>query len=366
MSNLQFEVPYNNQRDTLEELLELKEHNGNTIREIYLNAPQHFSGSGRVMPGTSCKQLIDVIKLVHGFGVRINLLFNSTCEGAGWYQPETVNKTLEFIRLLHHEYELETVTIANPVYIRYIRKAFPDLEICSSVLADIDCLQKALIHRNAGADVIIPDVNINRNLGLLKKIKEATGAQLKLMVNEGCIHHCPWRKFQFNHISHQPKEILEKGDAIFNECQNVISKDPSQIFKSGWIRPEDLNKYAGITTHFKIVGRDKPKSYALRTVKAYMEESWDGDLLDILCASLNTYTMTNGVYVDNKKLESVSFFENVTECDQKCEDCSFCSKLAKEMVRYGVMTRAKLEDFGLKEMADKLDEQYIEEKANRY
>jgi hypothetical protein len=34
---------------------------------------------------------------------------------------------------------------------------------------DIDCVQKAIIFRKAGADVITPDVNINRDLTLLKK-----------------------------------------------------------------------------------------------------------------------------------------------------------------------------------------------------
>jgi hypothetical protein len=37
----------------------------------------------------------------------------------------------------------------------------------------------AVIYREAGADVITPDANVNRNLGLLKEIKEATVARLK-------------------------------------------------------------------------------------------------------------------------------------------------------------------------------------------
>lgn len=234
------------------------------------------------------------------------------------------------------------------------------------MLADIDCVQKAVIHRKAGADVIIPDININRDLRLLGEIKKATGARLKLMVNEGCIHHCPWRKFQFNHISHQPKDVLINGDVVFNECQRVIGEDTSQILKSCWIRPEDTKRYEGITNYFKIVGRDKPRSHVVRTVRAYMEESWDGDLLDVLCASLNTFTMTNGVYLDNKKLDSFGFFEKITTCDRNCEACGYCTNLARGLVQFGKMTRQKLEDFGMRDVADKLEQKLREEAKNRY
>ena len=363
MPNLQFEVPYNNDPQTLEEVLALNDLNGNRIREVYLNAPQKYSGSGRVMPDVDVEQVSAIVDRVHKAGVRINLLFNSTCEGADWYEADVINSKLDYLEFMHRDHGVESVTIANPIYIKETRKRFPDIEICSSVLADIDCVQKAVIHRRAGADVIIPDVNINRNLRLLRDIKKATGATIKLMVNEGCLHHCPWRKFQFNHISHQPKEILLNGDKLFNECQQIIAEDPSQILKSCWVRPEDTAKYDGITSHFKIVGRDKPRSHVVRTVRAYMEESWQGDLLDILCASLNTFTMTNGVYLDNKKLDKQGFFEKVTTCDQDCEACGYCSRLSEGLIRFGMMSRQKLEDFGMKDVADRLEQ--IEQAGKR-
>ncbi len=366
MPNLEFEVPYNNDPETLEEVLKLKELNGNRIREVYMNAPQQFSGSGRVMPDTSVEQVVNIVDRIHQKGVRVNLLFNSTCEGADWYTPEVINSKMDFLKMMHEKHGVEVVTVANPIYVKEIRQRFADIEICSSVLADIDCVQKAVIHRKAGADVIIPDININRDLNLLRQIKEATGARLKLMANEGCIHHCPWRKFQFNHISHQPKDLLITGDTMFNGCQQVTAEDPSQILKSCWVRPEDAGKYEGITNYFKIVGRDKPKSHVTRTVRAYMEESWDGDLLDIMCSSLNTFTMTRGVYLDNKKLDAVAFFKKVTSCGQKCEGCDYCAKVAGDLVQYGKMTRQKLEDFGMADVADRLEDKFKEEANNRY
>jgi collagenase-like PrtC family protease len=365
MPNLEFEVPYNNDLETLEEVLKMKELNGNRIREVYMASPKEYSGSGRVLPEVNTEQIIKVVDRVHREGVRANLLLNSTCQGEFGYEPEVLEPKLAFLEEMHKEHGVEAVSIADPLYIKAVRERLPDIEICSSVLADIDNLQKAVIHRRVGSDVIIPDVNINRDLKLLRKIKEVTGVTLKLMANEGCIHHCAWRKFQFNYIAHQPKDILINGDHLFFECQRMIAEDPSQILKSCWIRPEDTKRYEGITNHFKIVGRDKPRSHVIRTVRAYMEESWSGDLLDILCASLNTFTMTHGVYLDNKKLDNFGFFEKVTTCDQNCDACNYCSQLASQLVKFGMMTRQKLEDFGMKDVADRLDQRAREGTRNR-
>lgn len=125
MANLEFEVPYNNDPVTLEDVLKLKELNGHRIREVYLNVPQEYSGSGRVMPEVKTEQVASVVDRVHRENVRINLLFNSTCEGADWYAPEVINSKMEFLRLMHEEHGVEGVTIANPIYIKEVRNASP-------------------------------------------------------------------------------------------------------------------------------------------------------------------------------------------------------------------------------------------------
>ena len=45
MSGMQFSVPFNGDRATLEALIAMQGTNGNTIREIYLNAPQEIADS---------------------------------------------------------------------------------------------------------------------------------------------------------------------------------------------------------------------------------------------------------------------------------------------------------------------------------
>ena len=183
MAGIEYSVPYNNDPETLEDILELGRRSNNIIREVYLSGPQLYSGSGRVMPQISDDEFIEVIERIHREGIRVNLVMNPSCEGSAWYLPEVIAFKMEYLERMHKEHGVESVTVANPLYMKQIRRRFPDIEICASVLADIDCVQRAKLCTRAGADVLTTDVNINRDLELLEEIRDTTGAELKLMVN---------------------------------------------------------------------------------------------------------------------------------------------------------------------------------------
>ena len=138
-------------------------------------------------------------------------------------------------------------------------------------------------------------------------------------------------------------------------CHQLISEEPSQILKSAWIRPEDTGRYREITSFFKIVGRVLPKSKVIRAIKAYLEESWDGDILDIVSSSLGSFAMKYGSYLDNKTLGRRGFFEKITSCGQNCSLCDYCKELAGELIRIVGFTEEKMEDKGIKAMADELE-----------
>jgi collagenase-like PrtC family protease len=353
MSPLDFSVPYNNDPETLPDVFKMKSQNGNRIREIYLSGPQEFSGSGRIAPEMEFNEFTRIVDSIHREGIRVNLLLNSVCEGNEWYSSGVLNSTMSYLRRIHEEHGVESITIANPLYIREVRRRFPDIEICASVLGDIDCVEKAVIFRKAGADVITPDVNINRDLGLLKKITEKTGAEIKLMVNEGCLFRCPFRKFHFNYISHKSRNPgvgkgVKSEDNVFSlNCIQLSKNDPSQILKSGWIRPEDVRHYSDITGYFKIVGRTSSKSMLLRSVNAYLNESWDGDLLELMAGNLYSVGMSHLMHLDNKSLDEIGFFSRVSSCDKECSECDYCSALVEKLIKRGVFTPAKIQDMGI-------------------
>ncbi|MFA6771253.1 MAG: U32 family peptidase [Dehalococcoidales bacterium] len=356
MPGLEFSVPYNNDPKTLDKLFELKNLNGNSISEVYLSGPQSKSAAGRIVEEIDEARFVEITGLIHKNGIRVNLIMNATCEGTGWYASDAVKEMVSFINQMHENGSIDAVTMANPIFIKTLRKTNPDIEICASVLGDIDCMQRALIFAASGASTITPDTTINRNLELLKEIKQKTGVKIKLMVNEGCLYKCPYRKFHFNYISHKSKELgAVEGDAFFAGCSDITREDHSQILKSGWVRPEDLGKYSDVTSFFKIVGRERPLAHVVRSVKAYMKERWNGDLLDIMCSNLSKYALDYGAGLDNKALGKAGFFEKTSTCNYECNNCDYCNKLAERLVRLECLTRGKLEDLGQAELADRLE-----------
>jgi len=367
METLYFSAPYNNDPQTLDEIFRLNRQSSNKISEIYLAGPQQYSGAGRIMPEISFKEFCEVVGKIHDQNMQVNLVLNSTCEGDDWYSPQVLSSTMEYIGHAHHKLGVESITIANPLYVKEARRHFPQIEICASVLSDIDSVDRAILFKKAGANTITPDVNINRNLGLLKKIKEYTSVKLKLMVNEGCLYRCPFRKFHFNYISHRSRRpdaaTTKRGEQnVFSQnCIQVSKNDYSQILKSRWIRPEDVRRYAEITTFFKIVGRTSSKNMIIRAVKAYLEESYEGDLMELMAGNLYSLAMSYFVQLDNKSLDRNAFFETTAACNEDCDTCTFCPSLAKKLVRTGVPTRTKLEDAGMQLVTSEQSSEFFDE-----
>ena len=360
MPELKFSIPYNDDPHVLEEIFKLKSLGGNVIREVYLAGPQIYSGSGRITDKIDSNQFLGIVDRIHSQGIRVNLVLNSTCEGTSWYSQEVLKTKLDYLEQAHKEHGLETVTVANPIFLKQIRQRLPNIEICASVLGDIDCVQRAVLYTKAGANVITTDVNINRDLETLREIKEATGTELKLMVNEGCLYKCPFRKFHFNYVSHKSMELGEiEGQCFFYNCLPVIREDNSQLLKSGWIRPEDLSKYNDISNYFKIVGRSCASAMVIRSTKAYMLQSWDGDILDLMSGPINLFAVGYGGNLNNKDLETSHFFEKITSCNRRCSHCDYCSALVKKHLHLRVLTKEKLADLGpagLKAVVDKVAE----------
>lgn len=351
MSIFEFSVSYNGDPQLLPIIFGMKEQGEAQIREIFLSGPQFFSASGRITPGLGVVEFGQLVGVIHEQGIRVNLVMNSTCEGSEWYDVNHMKDMIKYVGFAHQELGVESVTLANPLFIEQLRHFFPNLEICASVLSGIDCVQKAKLFEKAGATVITPDVSINRNLEMLSRIKKATNLELKVMTNEGCMTACPFRQFHFNAISHLGKDAIHVGEDVkpeeyrdrcnhiafnvfFGHCNSVIDSDHTQILKSGWIRPEDLSLYAGVTSYFKLSGRTIHRSGVENIMRAYMNCCYDGNLLDIMDSSLKAYALSRGVILDNNVLGEMNFTQRVLSCDKHCEFCDFCDEVAERALSF--------------------------------
>ena len=103
-----------------------------------------------------------------------------------------------------------------------------------------------------------------------------------------------------------------------------------------FIRPEDLGYYTGIGIHyFKLQGRHLVlKGDAVRTVKAYMDQHHDGDVMDLIY--MFYWQNSFRIPFDNKKLDGFikPFFTIDDFCKRDCEKCRYCEKFAQKIIDY--------------------------------
>lgn len=350
MSGLEFSLPYNGSLRTLDAQLALNGRGGNRVREVYLNVPQEIAGSGRAGGSDRMteEEFVRIVERVHAAGVGVDMTMNATCGGSAWYADEQVAKLVGFVRRMHEDHGVEAVTLANPFHIERVRAACPRLEISASVLSEIDCMARAQAFADAGATTFTPATSINRDLKLLAAIARRTGLEVKLMVNEGCLYKCPYRTFHMNLISHRSQEAQPEGQAFSFACGDRIERDPAEVFRSNWVRPEELAPYAkaGAARFFKVVGRDMLASKVLRSCRAYLDEDYDGNLLDLMCSSIGFYNVETSARIDNKALGASGYFKRLSTCNRKCHDCTYCTELARKFLRYGWVTEENLYDMG--------------------
>lgn len=169
-----------------------------------------------------------MVSVIREAGIRVDITMNSTCDGGGWYAEETLNRQSDSFAICT-THGIEAVTLANPFLIEQARQTCPNLEISASVLADIDCFSRAEAFALAGATTMTVDTSINRDLKLLRQIREKLGVELKLMVNEGCLNKCPYRKFHMNLISHKSHEERDEGNAFSFACGDIIAAMPGRF-----------------------------------------------------------------------------------------------------------------------------------------
>ena len=335
MSNSGFWIPFNNDFALLKRLEETFSSRAgkNRIEGIYFPAPQEYFGSARVVSPFTLDNAIKIIDFCSKLGWKTNMLLNSSCEGGGWYSPEFISRTLFLVKKLNSA-GLSGATLTNPIYIQKIKKEVPALKLTASVICEIDSVQSAGFFEDLGADAFVPDRDINRNLDLLKEIKEATEMEMTLMVNEGCLFRCPQRIVHYNFSSHCSKsENKQYNTTDFNSnfCRNIRLNAPQEIIKSQFILPQHLRYYKNIADSFKIVGRTMPTPWVLSATESYLCEKYNGNLLDLLESAIPKFLSETGMKISVESLDD-KFFKKVTTCDKNCRKCTYCADLTKRIL----------------------------------
>ncbi len=325
-------IPHPGHFSALQELIEVKEAEGlDEVDEVFMGGSPDVMGSGRgVLHAPLLEEIREQTDYAHQHGIKMNITMNSTCTGAHHLSFEGYKMFLWYFGELNKA-GVDAVTVAEPYLVELLRD-FP-MQTVVSCLSYVESPQRAKFFEELGADMITVDTNIHRHFDLLEGIVKAVSCDVRVIVNEGCMYRCPFRYSHYNLASHlsslyRPRTPLFAPDYYFDKCIAIRLRDPTQILKSAWIRPEDLKEYEAIgIKDFKLSGRTKRVNWIIDCMRFYAQRSFKGNVLDILdCPQM----LRDMFYIDNEKLEGS--IDQWKRCKKLCNDCGYCDKLTKEVL----------------------------------
>ena len=262
----------------------------NTVKEIYGKLSRDFVGGGRssyMFSHVGKKNVEEHVRDAHRHGIRFNYLLNASCLGNAEFTKKGQRQIEKLMNWLS-KIKVDEVTVANPFLLALIKKRYPQFTVRISVFAHVDSVPKAKKWADAGADsVVLDSMLVNRDFDMLENIRKSVKIDLQLLANNHCHPFCHLSGYHMNMLAHSSQcNHASKGfviDYCFLNCSGEKLKDPVNFVRAEWIRPEDIHLYEAMGyDHFKLVERGMPTALLEKRVKAYTQERYDGNLLDLV------------------------------------------------------------------------------------
>ncbi|VGO22399.1 U32 family peptidase [Pontiella sulfatireligans] len=335
-----FCMPADFKTETLDAYAELnRTHTDAMIFETYGNITvKNRFGSGR---NTSDLQKIDMealkIYVAHSVkhGIDFNYTINTPYMGNMEFTKEGVAEIRAFLTELY-EAGIRSLTLALPGLMEIANEMEPGFAIRASVISNTNTANKAMELKRLGAERVVVDESIARDFKALKSIVSAFGGKVEIIANSVCQQDCTYRIFHYNQIAGDSIDPTDGVSCSFyrHRCALRTHKDPSTLLKAAWIRPEDLKHYVDIgIEYFKLQGRQAVATGdPVRAVRSYMEESYDGDFVELLFMFSSTKQLQ--LKLDNRRLDGfiTPFVENDSFCPKNCAAHSYCSRFAEKVL----------------------------------
>ena len=217
-------------------------------------------------------------------------------------------QVLPALKRLYADFGVRSVTVANPTLARLIREECPEFEIAASVLMGIARPAQVLMVQGC-VDAITPDNSLVRDLGGLRRLREAFAGEIRLIVNEACIPGCP----------HRTQHFYEMGYGDFHPqslCQQMLDEHPWLRLTGAWILPRHLVYYEGLYDSLKLAGRvtlrDRARYLTVLNAYVHREEILPRDIGGGPASVLEAIDMPD------------ELFESILHCDKNCHTCSVC------------------------------------------
>lgn len=330
-----FSMPADFKERTIQEYRELNQQYENVIiRETYGQLTEdcmHMSGRAKsTIPQIGMRDLERYVEFSKKNGIEFNYTLNAACFGNYEFSDRGIKEIKDLICDLQNM-GVNGLTLTTPGIIELVKSIAPGMNIKISAISQIDSVKKMKHYIDMGAERIVIEPAVTKNFTLLRNMAAQGADKMEVIVNDKCMRDCPYRIFHYNQTAH---DNSERGKSFyFMSCGVKKSKDPQIYLNLNWIRPEDLHLYENIgIQNFKVEGREFVLDGDIVTLlKAYIGESFEGNLLDLLHI-FAPYDTEHQPYIDNKSLNGYveGFYNNTVKCDQICKQCGYCAEYMRK------------------------------------
>lgn len=200
----------------------------------------------------------DIVKNYVSYGVRYRLVFtNFLLQPCDLYDVYA-NKISEILNSIGGY-----VMVSIPLMGQYMKK-YPGLKVCWSTSTDFGITEGQQIdniNRLSENTLVVLPYEYN-NKPVLQKFTHPEN--LEIIVNEGCIENCPWRR---QHWSNVNEVNLFRKNGEYTKCLVEDDTLRKEVYSHN-VNRKQLADYAALgINHFKVVGRTNPS----QAEKAYLE-----------------------------------------------------------------------------------------------
>ena len=322
------------------------------LREVFFPWPGLANGREhiRAIPHEE-ERLIADLRYCREHGMKLDLLANATCYGEKAVTEEQRLQITGIIRRLDKEgLYPEIITTTSPYIAKLCKVYFPDIEVRASVNMELRNTL-ALEYLSPLFDSFYICRSVQRDLPTFHMMADwcsGHGKKLCMLVNSGCLRDCPWRTFHYTFLFHKTYHELLPEMTNYNldlVCNQLFGKHRfPEFLRSGWIRPEDIHVFEPELETIKVSTRMVNNAFEI--VEAYLNESYDGNLLRIIDPA---HSFGFRPYrVDNKSFPADWVTSGIAgKCAENCVHCGRCEMILKQVLKYDIDPSARMDGFSL-------------------
>ena len=337
--------------DDPKSFMELARRYASRLREVYFAWPGLLNGRAHLHKlENEEERIISDLKYCREHGMKLDLLANAACYGEKAFTEEQRLLLTGIVdRLESKGLYPEIVTTTSPYIAKVFKVNFPDIEIRASVNMELQSTI-ALEYLSPLFDSFYISRNVQRDLPTFHMMADwcrKHGKKLCMLVNSGCVRNCPWHIFHDTIQSHDFAGIFQEiyVQRLDFVCHSVFrDKRFAEFLRCSWIRPEDVHVFEPELETVKLSTRKV--NYPFEIVEAYLNGSYDGDLLRLIDPYHGFFFRPNRI--DNKSFPADWITSGIAGiCATNCKHCGKCEQILEQVTKYDIGPNARFDNLSL-------------------